>query len=82
MKKAGMTEMEALVSATITSAEALGIGNQVGSIDKGKLADLLVVDPDPLSNLSVLRDRSNIKMIMKNGDSVHSQFGLTEHIQN
>jgi imidazolonepropionase-like amidohydrolase len=64
----GMSEMEALVSATIVSAEALGIQAMVGSIEEGKWADLLVVDPDPLQDITTLQNKKNIKMVVKNGD--------------
>lgn len=70
MVKAGMSPMEALVSATKVSAEALGIEELVGSIETDKFADLLVVDPNPLEDISVLRDRSNIKMVMKDGEVI------------
>lgn len=73
MVTSGMSEMEVLVSATKTSAEALGIENLVGSVEEGKLADLLVVDPSPLGDISVLRDRANLKMIVKNGEIVSAQ---------
>lgn len=72
--KAGMDEMEALVSATLVSAEALGIEGLVGSIEEGKLADLLVVDPSPLNDISILMNRNNISMIMKNGEIVRSRL--------
>jgi imidazolonepropionase-like amidohydrolase len=67
MVKAGMSPMEALVSATKISAEALGIDHLVGSVDTDKLADLLVVDADPLSDITVLRNRANLKMVIKDG---------------
>jgi imidazolonepropionase-like amidohydrolase len=72
MVKAGMSEMETLVSATIISAEALGIEHRIGSVEEEKLADLIVVDPNPLMDISVLQNRANIKMIMKNGEIIHS----------
>ena len=72
--RVGMSEMEALVSATIVSAQALGIESMVGSNEKGKLADLLVVDPNPLNDISVLLDKKHLKMIMKNGEIVCSRL--------
>jgi imidazolonepropionase-like amidohydrolase len=74
MVKGGMSEMGAIVAATKTSSEAIGLENVIGSIEEGKYADLLVVDPNPLSNISVLRDKANIKMIMKEGDIVSTQL--------
>ncbi|RLE12612.1 hypothetical protein DRJ04_05890 [Candidatus Aerophobetes bacterium] len=74
MVKAGMSEMEALVSATKTASEALGVDSMVGSIEEGKLADLLVVDRSPLTDISVLRDKRNLKMIMKNGEIICSRL--------
>jgi imidazolonepropionase-like amidohydrolase len=72
--KAGIPIMEALISATKTSAEALGIEQMVGSLAEGKFADLLVVDPDPTKDISVLRHKKNLKMIMKNGEVICSQL--------
>ena len=65
--EAGMSEMQALAAATINAAEALGLGSEVGSVEEGKLADIIVVDQSPLNDISYLRNRKNIKMIMKNG---------------
>ncbi|MBW1887594.1 MAG: amidohydrolase family protein, partial [Deltaproteobacteria bacterium] len=74
MVKGGMSEMEALVAGTKTGSEALGLEAVIGSIEEGRYADLLVVDPDPLSNISNLRSKANIKMIMKKGDIVTNQL--------
>lgn len=71
MVKAGMSEMEALVSATRISAEALGIDHLVGSIEEGKLADLVVVDSNPLKDISILRNWDNLSTVMKDGEIVH-----------
>jgi len=62
--------MEVLVSATKVSSEALGLDHMIGSIEEGKLADLLVVSPDPLQDISVLRNKANLKMIIKNGEII------------
>jgi len=70
MVKAGMSEMEAIVSATKVSSEALGLDHVIGSIEEGKLADMLVVAQDPLRDISVLREKANLKMIIKNGEII------------
>ena len=63
----GMTEMEAIETATKNAAEAIGLGDEVGTLEAGKAADLLVVDGDPLSDISVLRDRKNVEVVMQDG---------------
>ena len=65
-----MTPLEAITSATKFGAEVCGIDDQVGTIEKGKLADLLVVKKDPISNIDVLLDRANIKYVIKEGKLV------------
>jgi imidazolonepropionase-like amidohydrolase len=67
MVEHGLTNEEALVAATHGSATALGIDAEVGTIEPGKLADLVVVDGDPLSEPGVLLDEANIWLVMRNG---------------
>jgi imidazolonepropionase-like amidohydrolase len=73
MVEAGMSEIEAIAAATITAAESVGYEHKIGSIEEGKLADLLVVDPDPLADISVLCDKNNIKLVMKNGEIIRKE---------
>ncbi len=63
----GMTPMEAIQTATKNAAEALKIDQDLGTLEPGKLADIVVVDGDPSHNISVLRVKENIKMVMKEG---------------
>lgn len=63
----GMTPMEAIKAGTITAAECLQIDDCLGSIEVGKAADMLIIDGDPLSDISILRDRSKIKHVVKDG---------------
>ena len=65
--EAGMTPTQALVAATGWAAECCGLENEVGTIQAGKFADLVVVDGDPLQNITVLQDHSRIKLVMKEG---------------
>ncbi|MFB6131432.1 MAG: amidohydrolase family protein [Salinigranum sp.] len=63
----GMDPMEALKTATKNAAEAIGMGDEIGTLEPGKSADLIVVDGDPLSDVAVLQDKANIEVVMKQG---------------
>jgi imidazolonepropionase-like amidohydrolase len=65
--KAGMSPLQALQTATGWAAECLGIERDVGSIEPGKLADLVVVDGDPLQDIAVLQDLQRMKLVFKEG---------------
>jgi imidazolonepropionase-like amidohydrolase len=63
----GLTAGEALAAATTGSAYALGLDDQIGTIEPGKLADLLVVDGDPLAEPALLCDRARIWLVLRIG---------------
>lgn len=67
VKYVGLTPMETLVCATKSGAEILGRGDEIGTLEVGKLADVLVVDGDPLADISVLEDRSRFIAVMQGG---------------
>jgi imidazolonepropionase-like amidohydrolase len=64
LTQGGMTSMEALKAATINSAKSLGFDQQLGSLEAGKLADLIVLDKNPLENIY---NTESIKYVMVNG---------------
>ncbi|WP_260729732.1 amidohydrolase family protein [Dactylosporangium roseum] len=67
LKTQAMTPLEAVVSVTLTNAELLGIADETGTVIDGRYADLLVVDGDALADLRILRDRSRLALIMRQG---------------
>ena len=71
--KCGATEWETLLAATAKAAELCGVGNQLGTISKGKIADLIVVGDNPLEDIRNLR---NLKLVIKNGEVVSDKRKL------
>ncbi len=69
MVERGMTPMQAIQAATGWAAECVGLDGEIGTVQAGKLADLLVVAGDPLRDIGVLRDRSKLKLVMKGGEA-------------
>jgi imidazolonepropionase-like amidohydrolase len=63
----GLTPGQALAAATGTAAEALGLAGQVGTVTEGKLADLIVVDGDPLAEPALLSDPGRIWLVFQQG---------------
>jgi len=64
---AGMSPMQALQAATSLAAECLALEAEIGTIEKGKWADLVVVDGDPLRDVRILQDPARIKQVWKAG---------------
>lgn len=67
VKRAGFTPLETIKCATKNGAEIMGRGDEFGTVEAGKLADLLVVDGDVLADISVLEDRRRIIAVMQGG---------------
>jgi imidazolonepropionase-like amidohydrolase len=66
----GMSPMAAIVSATQTAAHTIGWGDKIGTLEAGKLADLLLVDGNPLDGITILEKAERINMVMKDGEIV------------
>jgi imidazolonepropionase-like amidohydrolase len=69
----GYTPLEAIRCATLWGAELMRMQDRIGSLERGKLADLVVVDGDPLEDITILQNRARLS-VMKNGRWVTRNF--------
>lgn len=67
VKLVGFKPMDAIVAGTKLGATAMRMQDQIGTLEKGKYADLIVVDGNPLQDIELLEDRKNISHVMKGG---------------
>lgn len=67
VKDVGLTPLEVITCATKTGAEIMGRGDEFGTLEKGKLADVLVVDGDVVADISLLEDRKRFLAVMQGG---------------
>ena len=65
MAEDGLTPMEAVVAGTRNAADNVGLLDEAGTIETGKVADLVVVNGDPLQDVGILRDAERITLVMK-----------------
>jgi imidazolonepropionase-like amidohydrolase len=63
----GFSAMEAITAATKIASEVLGLQNTLGSLERGKIADLMVVDGNPLEDITLLQRKEKIFVVMKEG---------------
>jgi imidazolonepropionase-like amidohydrolase len=71
--------MEAIVAATKTASEALGIDAEVGTLEVGKKADVIVIDGNPLDDIRILQDTSRIALIVKQGEIIKNALVPAPH---
>jgi imidazolonepropionase-like amidohydrolase len=70
MVEAGMTPMQAIIAGTSLAARCIGFGDELGVLEPGKLADLLIVEGDPLADVALLQDRERLRIIMQGGNII------------
>ena len=68
--KTRMSPMDAIQATTIRGAELLGLADRLGTVEVGKAADILVVDGDPLEDISVLCAPELIAAVFQDGEIV------------
>ena len=73
MAEAGLSPMQTIVASTANAARALGWDSWLGTLEVGKVADLLVLSTNPLDNLRALVDKQNIELVIKDGQVVARQ---------
>jgi imidazolonepropionase-like amidohydrolase len=75
MEQAGLSKMDAIVAATGNAARALGWDAWLGTLDAGKVADLIVHEKNPLEDLRSLADKQSLQFVMKDGIVVACHAG-------
>ena len=70
MVEFGMTPMQAIEAATRSAATLLGLENEIGTIEAGKLADLILVRSNPLDDIALLQEPANIEWVVQGGQIV------------
>jgi imidazolonepropionase-like amidohydrolase len=77
VKFGGLTPMQAIVAGTRTSAELCGVDASLGTVEPGKVADLVVVRGDPLADIDSVGDPANILLVVKDGVAVSNRGEFT-----
>jgi imidazolonepropionase-like amidohydrolase len=73
MVRAGMSEMDVIVAATRVASECCDLSDQIGTIESGKLADIIAVEGDPLSDITALK---KVGFVMKEGEVVKDSSSM------
>lgn len=77
VKLVGISPMDAIVAGTRRGAEAMRMLDKIGTLAPGKFADLIIVDGNPLDDISILEERKNITHVMKGGEFFRRPVGET-----
>jgi imidazolonepropionase-like amidohydrolase len=70
----GFSPMDAIEAGTRIAAQVLGMENQLGTIEEGKLADLVLIEGNPLEDIEILLKRELIRLVIKGGKNVNGEF--------
>ena len=72
MTRYGMSPLQAIQAATISAADLMGWGDQIGAVEPGEFADVIAVDENPLDDIKQLE---HIRFVMKGGTVVRNDYG-------
>jgi imidazolonepropionase-like amidohydrolase len=78
MVQHGMTPMQAIVASTLEAARLLRLDKEIGTLEPGKLADLLVVEGDLLEDIRLVEQADKLELVMKAGKIVKNQLVVTQ----
>jgi imidazolonepropionase-like amidohydrolase len=76
VKHVGFSPLETITCATKTGAEIMGRADEFGTLEAGKLADILVVDGDVLGDITILEDRSRFIAVIQGGEVKAGRLAL------
>lgn len=79
--EAGMTPMQAIVAGTKTAAACLGLEAEIGTLEPGRYADLLVVDGDPLRDIGLLDRPESLRIVIKGGRTVVDRRPVVDEVR-
>ena len=74
MVENGMTPMQAIVASTANAARLLHLDEHVGTLEVGKLADVVIVDGDIVGDIRKIADPTNVKLVLKGGRAAKNTF--------
>ena len=72
----GMTPMQSILASTLHAAELLHLDKQLGTLEEGKLADIIIVEGDVLSDISTIANPNNVKLVLKGGKAAKNMPGV------
>ncbi len=76
MVEDGMTPMQAIVASTSSAAQLLRMDHDLGTLETGKLADVIIVDGDVLSDISKIADPAKVKLVLKGGQAAKNTLNV------
>jgi imidazolonepropionase-like amidohydrolase len=79
MVEGGMTPLQAISASTLAGARLLGLDGETGSLQAGKLADVVVVEGDPVADIALLADPDRIRLVLKAGQPAKDTLSTGVH---